>query len=158
MPQEIVRQGNFNGGELDPDLVGRRDTKAYFAGLAKADNLLPIPQGPIMRRPGLAFVARLRGPIAAIDLTEATLTAPAGGEVADLAPDAETAFETTDPLGAAEQVVLEIEFAEPVELSCVDLIDYAVKPPSGVEEVPPPPPAPITYPWDPIFLGHINIF
>lgn len=157
MGQEIFRQGNFTAGELDPQLIGRRDTKAYFAALAKAQNLLVTPQGPITRRPGTSFIARLRHPLTEVPMVGVSYAAPVGGSPENLA-DGSPPFETTAPLGAGDQVLVEITFPAPVTLSCVDVRDFYVRPAPvapGDPEPPPPEPAPITMPWDwRVFHGH----
>jgi hypothetical protein len=80
MPQEVFRQGNFTNGELDPQMLGRRELKAYFASLMGAENCIPTPQGPIARRPGLAYVGPIRNPMAPVDASGAVLSAPNGGD------------------------------------------------------------------------------
>lgn len=49
-------QTNFNRGELDPQLTGRIDLAAYYAGMREATNVLTIPQGGIKKRPGMEFL------------------------------------------------------------------------------------------------------
>lgn len=49
-------QTNFNRGELDPQLTGRIDLAAYYAGMRTAENVLTIPQGGVKKRPGMGFI------------------------------------------------------------------------------------------------------
>lgn len=50
------QQHSFDKGILDPDLLGRRDTRFYPGGLQKATNMIGIIGGPIATRGGTAFV------------------------------------------------------------------------------------------------------
>ena len=47
----------FNAGELSPKMEGRIDYPKYTQGLRTCENLLPLTQGPVMRRPGTKYVA-----------------------------------------------------------------------------------------------------
>lgn len=49
-------QSNMNRGELDPRAIGRIDLDAYYNGVRTATNVLPIPQGGMKKRPGMAFL------------------------------------------------------------------------------------------------------
>lgn len=141
MAQEILRQVNFNGGELSPQAVGRRDLKAYASSLALALNMMATPEGPLRRRPGLRHVATIRNKLAVVSLDGAALAAPNGGEVEDLDDGGlvtTTAIEATDPY-----VVLEIDFGAPVEVGLVDLTDFAMFESGGT----PGDPAPPQLPW-----------
>lgn len=142
MPREIFRQANFTGGEIDPRCVGRRDLKAYTSSLALSANLMPMPQGPLLRRPGLAHVDRVRNQLEAVSIAGATVTAPNGGTAADL--QAGTGMVTTEPLGTTDgYVIAEVDFGTPTAVSLVDLIDFAFDPDgSGGGTAPPP-----DFPW-----------
>ena len=156
MPQEILRQSNFNGGELSPQAVGRRDLKAYASSLALCVNMLPMAEGPIRRRPGLKHVDLVRNRLERVDVTAAMLSAPNGGAAAEVLGG--TGMETTEALGVSEgYVVLQIDFGAPVEVGMVDLVDFLIKPPSeggggggGGDLDPLPDPTPPQYPWDPL--------
>ena len=54
-------QSVFNRGELDPLLLGRIDTQAYYAGMREGTNVLTIPQGGVKRRPGQEFLGQAYG-------------------------------------------------------------------------------------------------
>jgi hypothetical protein len=162
MPQEILRQSNFNGGELSPQAVGRRDLKAYASALALCVNMLPMAEGPIRRRPGLKHVDLIRNRLETVPVTPEMLSAPNGGAGAQaLTGDG---METTAALGAdGGYVVLEIDFGAPVEVGMVDLIDFLIKAPSGGggggggggELDPLPDPTPPQYPWDPPYQQQV---
>lgn len=125
MAEKIFRQVNFTGGELDPLVQRRRDIKAYLASSAALSNVLIYPQGPIARRPGLAYVDKIRSPLQAVSLAGATITAPNGGDTTKLAAVGDGALETTTAMGVTDPfVVAEIDFAAPVTVGMVDLIDY----------------------------------
>jgi hypothetical protein len=47
----------FNAGELSPKMEGRVDYSKYAQGLRQCENLLPLTQGPVIRRPGTMYVA-----------------------------------------------------------------------------------------------------
>lgn len=47
---------NFNRGELDPRLVGRKDIQAYYNGAKTADNVVTLVQGGMRRRNGTEFI------------------------------------------------------------------------------------------------------
>lgn len=162
MPQEILRQSNFNGGELSPQAIGRRDLKAYASSLALCVNMLPMAEGPIRRRPGLKHVDLVRNRLERMAVTAPMLTTPNGGTAADALDG--PGMETTAPMGAADgYVVLEIDFGAPVEVGMVDLIDFLIKPPSGGggggggELDPLPDPTPPQYPWDRPYDEQVNI-
>ena len=52
---------SFAGGELVDELFGRLDLGKYQTGLAKCQNFIVTPQGPIKNRPGFAFVRATKG-------------------------------------------------------------------------------------------------
>jgi len=149
MPEEILRQVNFTGGELDPKIHSRRDFKGYYSSLAMAENHVFSPQGPIGRRPGFAFIDYIRNPMAALDLSGVTLTAPNGGTAANVVDgDPGTYLETVNAIGTLEGYhIVQFDFGAPVEVSAVDMVDYAAVEPAATAA---PEPPPITYPWPPI--------
>lgn len=150
MPQEVLRQSNFNGGELSPQAVGRRDLKAYASSLALAVNMMPMAEGPIRRRPGLRHVDMIRNRLEPVAIEAAMLNAPNGGAAEGVLTGA--GLETETALDATEgYVVLEIDFGAPTEVGMFDLIDFVVKAPSaggGGDLDPLPDPTPPQYPWD----------
>ena len=159
MPQEVLRQSNFNGGELSPQAIGRRDLKAYASSLALAVNLITTAEGPLKRRGGLRNVDLIRNRLEPVTLEGAVLTAPNGGAAGQVLGFG--GMETTTPIGATDgHVLLEIDFGAPREVSMFDLIDFLVKPASsgggggggGGELDPLPDPVPPQYPWKDQFL------
>lgn len=141
MPQEIFRQANFTGGELDPTCLARRDLKAYASALAISVNLWPQPQGPIRRRPGLAHLSMVRNRLEDVASEGVTVAVPNGGTAAALFDG--TGFATDTGLSTTDgYVIAEFDFGAPVALGGVDLTDYAFVP-SGVTPQPPGP----NLPW-----------
>lgn len=52
-----VIQNSFTGGEQSPVMFGRIDDQGgYQAGLAKCENFIVLPQGPVQNRAGFEFV------------------------------------------------------------------------------------------------------
>lgn len=153
MPQEVFRQSNFTNGELDPAMIGRRDLKAYYASLLGAQNLLPTPQGPIGRRPGLAIVGRLRNPMSPLATAGMTVTAPEGGDVTHALDAAGNGPVSTTAMGVVDPYVfLHIDLGAARTVSALDVVNVAVVPAGGGMAgggyVPPPP---IHAPYD--FVG-----
>lgn len=150
MPQEVLRQSNFNGGELSPQAIGRRDLKAYASSLALCVNMIPMAEGPIRRRPGLAHVDVIRNRLEAVEITGAMLTAPNGGVVADLMSGA--GMVTTATIDAAEpHVLLEIDFGAPTTVGMIDLTNFAIVDAGSGGGGDPgnlPDPTPPQYPWN----------
>lgn len=142
MPQEVFRQVNFNGGELDPASIGRRDLENYGSMLAYAVNCLPRPQGPLHRRPGLEHIDLVRNRLEAVATGGATVTAPNGGAPADLT-DGDGMVTTTDLGTTSGYVIAEFDFGAQVEIGMVDLTDFAFVETGGAEPIPPGP----DYPW-----------
>ncbi|MGQ3041442.1 MAG: hypothetical protein ACT6TH_14550 [Brevundimonas sp.] len=146
MPQEVLRQVNFNGGELSPQAIGRRDLKAYGSSLAYAENMIATAEGPLRRRPGLRHVDQIRNRLEAVAINDDTLTAPNGGTVADLGA---AGLRTVTPIEALDPyVVLEVDFGVPTAVSLVDLIDFSLIT-AGGDPGDDDGPAPPQYPWDP---------
>src|SRR3546814_12464543 len=50
-------QAAFNAGELGARMAGRVDFAKYRSAGARVENLMPLPQGGLTRRPGTRFVA-----------------------------------------------------------------------------------------------------
>lgn len=57
MPRTHPLQPVFNAGELTPRLAARLDFSKYPAGLEVAENVIPLPEGGVARRPGTRFVS-----------------------------------------------------------------------------------------------------
>ena len=52
---------SFAGGEITPELYGRLDLDKFQTGLARSENFLVLPHGPITARPGFAYVLEAKG-------------------------------------------------------------------------------------------------
>lgn len=147
MAQEVLRQSNFNGGELAPSAVGRRDLKAYASSLALAVNCKITPEGPLLRRGGFRHVDMIRRRLEPVVLETATLTAPNGGVAGDVLGFG--GMETATAVGSTDgYVVLEIDFGAPTEVAMFDLIDFVAVEPSLGDPDPLPDPPPFQYPWE----------
>ncbi len=48
----------FNGGEWSPLMAERFDLAGYVSSVAKMENMIALPQGPTVRRPGTLFVTK----------------------------------------------------------------------------------------------------
>lgn len=149
MPQEVLRQSNFNGGELSPSAIGRRDLKAYASSLALCVNMIPLAEGPIRRRPGLAHLDLIRNRLEPVTVTTGMLGNPNGGDLSNLFEAIGMA--TATPIGSTDPyVVLEVNFGEETEVGLVDLIDFALVEAGtevGGDADPLPDPVPPQYPW-----------
>lgn len=148
MPQEIFRQSNFNGGELSPKAISRRDLEVYPSSLAICVNMLPMAEGPIRRRPGLRHVDMVRNRITAVDIEGVVVTAPNGG-VAENILDGSVLSTTTAIGTTTDYVIAEFDFGTPVEVGLIDVLNYAIQPGGGGGGGGgQPDPAPPQYPWD----------
>lgn len=54
-------QTNFTAGELDPLIAARIDIDQYSAGAEQLRNVVVVPQGGVMRRAGLKYIAAKAG-------------------------------------------------------------------------------------------------
>ncbi|MEO3429739.1 hypothetical protein AAFN88_12815 [Pelagibius sp. CAU 1746] len=57
MPRANPLQAAFNAGEIGPRLAARVDFPKYRNAGARVENMTPLPQGGLTRRPGTRFVA-----------------------------------------------------------------------------------------------------
>ena len=60
MPRLQDYQPNFNAGEISPRLAARLDFLKYRAALETCENLIPLSEGGVMRRPGTRHVAEAK--------------------------------------------------------------------------------------------------
>ncbi len=129
MPNLRTIQTNFTAGVLDPKLAGREDIVFWYNGLEDGNNLIALPQGGLTRRPGKQYLRELAKVLQEIDLTGATVTAPEGGTAADaIDGDDETELQTANDLDANDPfVVLKVDFAAPVAVAGVDIINYSLE-------------------------------
>lgn len=50
--RSLTLVSSFNGGEISPLVSGRLDVVRVDAGLRRCENWIPLPHGPVVRRPG----------------------------------------------------------------------------------------------------------
>ncbi len=60
MPRVNDLRPALNTGELSPRMAARVDFNKYPAGAATVKNMIPLPQGGLMRRPGTRYVAEVK--------------------------------------------------------------------------------------------------
>lgn len=60
-PALHVAHNVLNGGEISPEMLARFDQPRYQTGSEKLLNMVPMPQGGITKRPGLARLGRCFG-------------------------------------------------------------------------------------------------
>lgn len=65
---------NLNAGELSPLLHSRTDSAAYKSGCVQLQNMLPLVQGGVRRRPGLESVGIQRNPCKLLGFNFSTTT------------------------------------------------------------------------------------
>ena len=53
-------QRSFNSGEFSPEMFGRTDLEKYPNAVKSMFNMIPLPHGPAIRRPGLEFISTAR--------------------------------------------------------------------------------------------------
>lgn len=51
---------SFAGGEITPELYGRIDLGKFQTGLSTCRNFIPLPHGPVTRRPGTRYVREVK--------------------------------------------------------------------------------------------------
>jgi hypothetical protein len=51
---------SFNGGIISPEMYGRLDDVKYNTGLARCNNMIVLPQGPVVNRAGTQFVREVK--------------------------------------------------------------------------------------------------
>ena len=60
MPRAFPLQPSLNAGEFSPRMAARTDFAKYPLACATLENMIPLPQGGAMRRPGTRFVAAVK--------------------------------------------------------------------------------------------------
>ena len=60
MPRVNDLRPALNAGELSPRMAARVDFNKYPAGAATVKNMIPLPQGGLMRRPGTRYVTEVK--------------------------------------------------------------------------------------------------
>ncbi len=61
MPSVRSLQYSFGGGEVTPEFFGRVDDNSYRTGVEIARNMVTLPHGPAVNRPGTRFVRATKG-------------------------------------------------------------------------------------------------
>jgi len=61
MPDRSQEQASFAGGELDPELLARRDLRRYQIGLRRCRNFVVKRSGAVTRAPGTRWIAETKG-------------------------------------------------------------------------------------------------
>lgn len=56
MARGTLKQSNFGGGQISPLLVARADLQKHQTGMKTARNVIPLPQGAFMKRPGSKWI------------------------------------------------------------------------------------------------------
>lgn len=62
MPRANPAKVSFAAGEVSPFLYGRTDLTKYQSGARTVLNMVVLPQGPVMKRPGSRFMAAAEDP------------------------------------------------------------------------------------------------
>lgn len=70
MARVTLGQSSFNQGEIGPFMEGRADNEIYRRAMSVIENWIVVPQGGLLRRPGLEFVYDA----ATVDSLQARLT------------------------------------------------------------------------------------
>lgn len=65
MASYTVLKNNFASGEISPMMEGRVDSPRYQTAVAKCENFIPSRQGPLIKRSGTKYIAKLTGITAA---------------------------------------------------------------------------------------------
>lgn len=60
MPSAVPLISAFNRGEISPLMQSRVDLDVYQRAAARMENMIPLAQGPVTRRPGTEYVARAK--------------------------------------------------------------------------------------------------
>ncbi|WOI09514.1 hypothetical protein [Thalassospira lucentensis] len=63
MARRVLEKTTFSTGELAPELWGRSDLNAYGNGAARLRNVFIEPSGGVRRRPGIALIDAVSGPV-----------------------------------------------------------------------------------------------
>lgn len=129
-------QLSFAGGEISPSMYGRNDDVKYQNGLAKCENFIVLPQGPIQSRPGFEFVDECgveSKPVRLIPFVynlEQTMVIELGDKYArfhsygaTLVNDNGTAYQISTPWAAED--LFELNYAQSGDVMTIVHPDYA---------------------------------
>ena len=53
----VTLLNSFNSGEISPLLEGRVDVKKYYSGCRTLENMVVLPHGGVVKRPGSQYIA-----------------------------------------------------------------------------------------------------
>lgn len=120
MARTLEVQSTFSSGEVEPRLVERRDVQFYYSAVTRGRQVIALPQGGFAATAGTVLESRLRNPVAAIDMSGATLTAPNGGDVGNLTDGDPETLLVTDPATSGTFVVLHIDLGAPATFVMLD--------------------------------------
>ena len=115
----------FTVGELDPKLYTRSDTEFYSSGADTMKNVLCLPEGGFIARPGTKFINKLPQELNRIESVDMTITMPNGGNTAlinnGLSP---TLVQTTVNIGNTNPyVIAQYDLGVSKEIEFVDIVD-----------------------------------
>lgn len=75
MTVQWLKQHRFNAGQVDPQLAARDDLELFYAAAASIRNMLLLPTGAAVKRPGLAFVDEIAEAVDGVRLAAFTFSA-----------------------------------------------------------------------------------
>ena len=129
-------QVSFAGGEIGTSMYGRKDDLKYQNGLAKCENLISLPQGPVTMRPGFEFVqecGKMDKPVRLIPFvynTEQTMVIELGDRYArfhsfgaTLINDEDQPYQIETPWKGED--LFELSFAQSGDIMTIVHRDYA---------------------------------
>lgn len=123
--RRATKRASFGKGVLDKALLERNDLAHYGQAVLDAENCQAMPQSGLKRIAGTrASGSRIRRHLQPVPFGAGDVVIHNGGTVANLIDqDAATLF-TTNAVGSASFVVVEIDLGAQVLLSAVDLIAF----------------------------------
>ena len=125
MPYKTIQQ-NFSRGEINPKLLGRSDVDLYYKSAEKMRNVTTIPFGGFTRREGTQYidqVGKQSERIATVD----TITAPNGGNTANVNDNNRGTFFTTNDLNTTSPfVAVQYQFTADQDIVYLDLLDLSL--------------------------------
>ena len=123
MPKSRVIDYRFTRGELDPKLNGRADLDQYYSTGKTLQNILPLPQGGVTRRPGLEYIDEAKRVLTQYATGSITPSAPNGGTAGNANDDNDaTVLLTTNNIGTVDPyVVVEFDLGSAQSVTFVDV-------------------------------------
>lgn len=115
MPRFRNLQASFTAGELDPLIRARTDIKQYYSGADKLRNVFVIPQGGVVRRPGLEYIDKIKNVLEGVTVSASSITAPNDGTTGFLVDGNESTVFQTNSLGTTDDfVAFSVDFGTPI--------------------------------------------